>query len=308
MRSNKQFEVKKYHGSDDLCVACEKKLIDGQKYIKMEEDIGAKGKIFYKAGKYHYLCLAKRKYFIAFLDILGFTQLTQTSTLDKLYEIIQNLFSAARASKVKGSIRINGQTHPITLSDIPYVALSDSIIIYQEVLPYPDIENEFELKEKAFGELILGLEALFKEAFKRKIFLRGGISFGEVIISLDAENNENVILGMPYVESVKLEEIQSWMGLAFHPSMSEYLDKTDFGSILVEYKIPVKKEFEDLEIPKITIGWVDISNAKDIEIFKEWITDNKRQEDIKKNTLDFFNFCKERDSRLTSIGVDIKSI
>ena len=105
-----------------------------------------------------------------------------------------------------------------------------------------------------------------------------------------------------------MEEIQFWMGLAFHPSMSEYLKKTRYRSVLVEYKIPVKKEYEKVEIPKITIGWVDRSNARDIEIFKEWITDNKRQEEIKNNTLDFYNFCKERDSRLTSIGVDLEPI
>lgn len=308
MRSSKKFEIKKYHGSDDACIACEKKLIEGQKYIEIEQDIGEGGKIFYKAGNYHYLCLAKRKYFIAFLDILGFTQLSQKSTLDELYEIIQNMFLAARASKVKGNVRINTQNNPITLTDIPYIAISDSIIIYQEVVPYPDTEDEIELKERAFGEFILGLEELFKEAFKRKIYLRGGISYGEAILSLDTENKENIILGKPYVDSIKIEEIQSWMGLAFHPSMSEYLEKTRHRSMLVEYKIPVKEEYEKVNIPNITIGWVDCSNAKDIENFKEWKTDDKRQEEIKENTLEFFSFCKDRDSRLTSIDVDLNTL
>jgi len=320
-KSKKRLEIKKYQGSNDICITCGKKLIEGQKYIEIEEDIGAKGKIFYKTGKYHYLCLAKRKYFIAFLDILGFTQLTQTSTLDDLYYTIQNLFSAARASKVKGNIKINNKNYPITLSDIPYVALSDTIIVYQEIIPCPDTGDEFILKERAFGEFVLGMEALFKEAFKRKIFLRGGISFGEAIISLDSDNNENVILGIPYVESVKMEEIQSWMGLAFHPSMSEYLEKTDFRAILVEYKIPVKiklkkkriffwkkRNTKEVKIPNITVGWVDISNAEDFEIFKDWTTKNKREEEIKQNTLKFFDIFKTRASRLTSIGVDIEPI
>ncbi len=303
MRSSKQLKIKTYHGSDEICVACEKKLTEGQKYIEIEQNIDAKGKIFYKAGKYHYLCLAKRKYFIAFLDILGFTELTQESTLDELYETIQNLFLAARASKVEGNVRINTQNNPITLSDIPYIAISDSIIIYQEVIPYPDTDDEFELKERAFGEFILGLEDLFKEAFKRKIFLRGGISYGEAIISFDTENKENIIIGTPYLESVKIEEIQSWMGLAFHPSMSEYLEITRYRPCLVEYIIPVKTE-EGI-IPNITVGWVDSSNANDIEIFKVWITSNKRKEEIKQNTFEFFNTCKERSSRILSICIDL---
>ena len=308
MKKEYKFKVELCTKSGELCTLCKNLLQKGQKFIEIKEDLRAREKIIRKAGKYHFQCIAKRNYFIAFLDILGFTQFTQNSTLDEVYNEIQNMFAAARASRVEGNVRIGNSNNPITLSNLMYLTISDSIIVFQEVIQLVDIEEEFKWKEESFGEFILGLEELYKEAFKRKIFLRGGISYGEAIISLDSENKENIILGNTYIEAVKMEKVQSWMGFAFHPSMGEYLNKTSYKSILVEYDIPVKKEYVNLGIPNFTIGWVDSSNAQDRDIFKGWVTENDRQNEIKINTLKFFEDCIKRESRALNIGVDLEQV
>ena len=182
-RITKKFKTKIYTGSGENCIACGKSLLEGQKYVEIKEaDI--KGiKTHYKVGKYHAQCLAKRNYFIAFLDILGFTRFVQNHSLYKMYEKIQEMFAAARAANtVMGTVRVNNITKTIILANIPYLAIFDSIIVYQEVIPHVDTEDELEWKERAFGEFIIGMEELYKEAFKRRIFLRGGISLDVLII------------------------------------------------------------------------------------------------------------------------------
>ena len=126
----------------ELCILCKSLLQKGQKFIEIKEDLREGEKIVRKAGKYHFQCIAKRNYFIAFLDILGFTQFTQNSTLDEVYNEIQNMFAAARASRVEGHVRIGNSNNPITLSNLIYLAISDSIIVLQEVT------NQMSVKEK----------------------------------------------------------------------------------------------------------------------------------------------------------------
>ncbi len=298
--TNFQFKTRSYSGSGEPCVECGTLLSNGQKFVEISET--ESDQIPYRAGKYHVQCLAKRKYFIAFLDILGFKRFAETHSLYELYEKIQDMFIAARSTRVKITSRIDNITREIILADVPFLAIFDSIIIYQEVIPYSETDDQEEWKEQAFNKFIIALEAVLKESFRRGIFLRGGISYGEAIIRLDPQSYEHIILGKPYIEAVEIEKTQSWMGVAFHPSLSSFLEGTQHRSELVEYEIPKKKT--KLKIPNITIGWVDSSLEPDRDIFDEWETEEKRHKKIKKNTRKFFNQCLKRSPRPTKIEID----
>jgi len=252
--------------------------------------------------------MGKKNYFIAFLDILGFRRFAQKHTLEEMYSRIQDMFAAARASEVWGTVNINDISDSRILSKLPYIAISDSIIIYQEVIPLKDIKNKKKWKEEAFREFLIGLEELFKEAFKRKIFLRGGISYGEAIISLDDDNREYLVIGNSYIQAVDIEKVQSWMGVAFHPSMNEFLDNSQYRDLLVEYEIPVKDSYQSCELPNLTLGWVDATIALEEKIFDQWEIDNNRQQEIKSNTKEFFERYVDRPSRCLGINVSMNSI
>jgi len=300
----KKFKIRTYTGSKGSCVSCGKPIINGQEYVEVREDDKKEVKIPYRVGNYHYPCFAKRNYFIAFLDILGFRRFAENHDLFEQYATIQNMFVAARATRVEGSIRVDNSRSTMILSDIPYIAISDSIIVYQEIIPHTDTDDEFEWKERAFKQFIIGLEELFKESFRRKIFLRGGISYGEAIISLDSESREHIILGNPYLEAVETEKTQSWMGVAFHPSMNDYLGRTRNRTDLVEYQIPISEQFVALGIPNVTIGWVNLSMAQDRGIFDEWVTENDRHDQIKANTIQFFDYYIKHPTRIRHIQID----
>jgi hypothetical protein len=305
MIKSEKFFAQNYSGIGESCILCGKPLIAGQKYIEIKNEIKISETILYKSGRYHFVCIGKRNYFIAFLDILGFKQFVQNHALNDVYEEIQHLFETARASKVKGLVRVNGAETTVPLADLSYFAVSDSIIVYQEIIPYSDTSDTFEWKERAFGEFIFGLEELYKEALRRKIYLRGGISCGELLISFNNESHENIILGNSYIEAYELEGTQSWMGIAFHPKLSDFLKKSRFKSMLVEYQIPIKKECQSMGIPDITIGWIDSSIKQNQKSLDEWIAEKARALEIKTNTIEYFKSQIEKPPRIKEIGINI---
>ncbi len=302
MKQSRRIKIKTHEGSEEKCIQCQQIITSGSKIVEIEAEAKTEMNKFYKPGKYHLLCLAKQKFFIAFIDILGFSKLTLELPLPRIYEIIEKFFAAARSSRVEASI--GRETRSI--ADVPYIVLSDSIVLYQIVKPPLDVKNLFEWKEKMFNQFLTSLESIFQEAFKRNLHLRGGISYGECYISPDSGEdsikNEHILIGRPFTEAVKMEGLQSWMGVAFHPSMSEYLEKSTLKESLIEYDIPLKDNSCTKEIPNCTIAWVDASMERYRNRFDQWQTENSRQGEIKSNTLAFFERYITRDSPLRHIG------
>jgi len=302
MKQSRRIKIKIHEGSEEKCIQCQQKITDGSKIVEIEADAETEINKFYKPGKYHLLCLAIQKYFIAFIDILGFSKLTLELPLRRIYEIIEQFFATARSSRVEASI--GRETRPI--ADIPYIVLSDSIILYQIVKPPLDVKDFLEWKETIFSQFLTSLESIFQEAFKRNLHLRGGVSYGECYISPESGEDsikiEHILIGRPFTEAVKMEGLQSWMGVAFHPSMSEYLEKSTLKESLIEYKIPLKDNSCTKEFPKYTIAWVDASMETHRKRFDQWQTENPRQEKIKSNTIKYFEEYITRNPPLRHIG------
>lgn len=302
MKQSRRIKIKTPEGSEDYCIQCQQVISSGSKIIEIEEDLATDMNIFYKPGKYHLLCLAKQEYFIAFIDILGFSKLTLELALNKLYELIERFFNAAQSSRV--NVRIGREVLPI--ADTPYIVLSDSIVLYQIVRPPLHTKDVIEWKEHIFGRFLTSLENIFQEAFKQNLHLRCGISFGECIISPDSGedtiNHEHILIGRPFTEAVKMERLQSWMGAAFHPSMSDYLEKSVHRKSLIEYNIPLNKSPCSKEIPKFTIAWIDASMERYRNKFDQWRTENSRQKEIKSNTIKFFEKFITRNPPIRHIG------
>jgi len=284
------------------CIQCRQIITSGSKTIEIEKDTKSDINKYYKPGKYHLLCMAKQKYFIAFIDILGFSKLTLTRPLGEIYGKIKQFFVAARSSRVEASI--GRETQPI--ADAPYIVLSDSIVLFQIDRPPLNAKDLFEWKENIFRQFLTSLESIFQEAFKQNLYLRGGISYGECYISPDSgedsTNKEHILIGKPFIEAVKMEKLQSWMGVAFHPSMSEYLEKSTHKESLIEYDIPLKDNSCSKKIPKYTIAWVDESMERYQNHFDEWPTETSRQKDIKSNTFKYFEKLITRAPPLRHIG------
>jgi len=301
MKKTIEIEIKIYTGSSDKCVLCRKNIISGSKYIELEEDLAEEGRVLYNKGIYHFYCIAIRKYFIAYIDVLGFEKFTLESPLEQVYRRIENLFTIAKASRVEGSIANESRV----LAEIPYLVISDGIILYKEVITNVDKGNELDWKEGAFSEFLLSLEELYKKAFRMNIQLRGGISFGECLIfpsRIHSYSQEHIIIGKPYIEAYKIERVQSWMGVAFHPSMTNYLNESRHNEMLTRYKIPIKRISRRFNIPNFTISWVDASMSNEREKFDQWNTENNRERKIKSNTIKFFDKFIHRPSRLLGIG------
>lgn len=302
MKQSKPIKIKTYEGSEDYYIQCQQVILSGSKIIEIEEDLSTDMNTFYKPGKYHLVCLAKQEYFIAFIDILGFSKFTLELPLNKLYELIERFFDAAHSSRV--NIRIGKEVLPI--ADTPFIVISDSIVLYQIIRPPLHTKDVIEWKEHVFGRFLTSLENIFQEAFKQNLHLRCGISCGECIISPDSGEDtiksEHILIGRPFTEAVKMEKLQSWMGAAFHPSMSDYLEKSTHRESLIEYSIPLNKSHCSKEIPEYTVAWIDASMEKYRNRFDQWKTENSRQDEIKLNTIKFFEKFITRNPPIRQIG------
>ena len=68
--------------------------------------------------------------------------------------------------------------------------------------------------------------------------------------------------------------------------MKDYLEKSSFKETLIKAKIPLKEK--SYVIPSYTIAWVDANMEPYKKVFEQWQTEGSRQEEIKSNTLKFF--------------------
>jgi hypothetical protein len=126
-----------------------------------------------------------KKYFIAFLDILGFKEII--SNIERVNEIITTIEGSTQNIK-KGTSGI----YPA--EEIEFKYQSDSIILY---IPYPDDEKE---KYKCLRYLIYATQLLQLDSAAKNIWIRGGISFGNLLI------NTRVVVGDGLLKAYKLEQ------------------------------------------------------------------------------------------------------
>lgn len=133
--------------------------------------------------------------YVAFLDVMGFKELVQGSSVDKL----ENYFNIVDTSFEFFS------EHRKTLDKL---AISDSIIIATG----DSIEN--------FTALLKSIRMLQARCATSDIWLRGGISFGEVHF----DQNTNTIVGRGFVNAYLLESQAVFPRVIIDPAILKKLD------------------------------------------------------------------------------------
>ena len=166
-----------------------------------------------------------RPYLIAIVDILGFEAFITSLPLIKVYNKMKDLLKSLKKAIVEGKIEVVGyQTEKRNLTDLPYLVYSDSVLIYREINKsnHPDLSPE----DDALGEMLLGLEEIFKMAFKQNLWLRAGIAYGDAINQIGPKGRNNILIGQPIIDAYKTERVQNWMGCAFHQSCFDIIENS----------------------------------------------------------------------------------
>jgi len=214
----------------------------------------------------------KGKYFISFMDVLGFRKLVKNNDLEKVYNSLETILVELRNLYLTGKSKIyvcfdmktglpasvpsHKYSNKILSSNV--INFSDSIIFYIECS-----EDEEDNKVKFESICWLSNEFIAKSILtahdpnRFEIALRCGIAFGDAII----DKNNKIIVGQPIIDAFDLSNYQQWMGGAIHPSVpTEYKEKIlGYGNELFKYSVPIapKEESESKFINlEYSLNWV----------------------------------------------------
>ena len=233
-----------------------------------------------------------RTKFVAFFDILGFKNLVEKNSHEKLIKI----YNDALCETVSEIKRIGIEHHSYdqnavnSLESISQYIISDSIIL---------IQNEYNHRGLFF--LILQSKVLLKMGISEGIPLRGGISLGEISI---LNNLGTTIVGRALTNAYQLESVQNWSGaiidpncFKIHPNDKYFLELlTDTKKpLLVDYDVPLKSEIDS---KFYAINWVDKNDTIE-EIRNSFYAHNKevngvKQEEIIENTVKFAEYIMNK--------------
>lgn len=133
----------------------------------------------------------KQGRYLLFLDILGFSQLTEEKKAEEIYSIIDH------------ALKVLNRWEDINRL-FKTIYFSDTFIFYQEEKGYLD---RYFLDVYAIGGMILS--ALLAQG----IAARGAISYGEFEVKLDSSNKHQVYFGNALIEAYKAEQRENWIGI-----------------------------------------------------------------------------------------------
>lgn len=132
--------------------------------------------------------------YIAYVDILGFSDLVRSKNWR---EKIERVFEIVRISIQRTSTAAT--TNIVPKDPLRSLFSSDSIVLWQK----PDDDSKWEEKVKALRFLLHAVEKIQFLCAIENIWMRGGISYGEVLY--DSKNSN--VAGPGYIEAYKLEQV-----------------------------------------------------------------------------------------------------
>jgi hypothetical protein len=167
--------------------------------------------------------MASAPYLVAMCDVLGFSNLVATATLDEIHRRYLALVAHLGPHPV---FRIKTGSHEREVV-LNRVVFSDTILFWapagdaMELLPHWVAET--------MGQAMESMP------------LRAGLAFGECII--DPANE--LYVGQPIIDAYHTEQAQEWIGGAFHPSCWRWPGLRDvlckgYARSAVKYAVPVK--------------------------------------------------------------------
>lgn len=225
--------------------------------------------------------------FVAFFDILGFKNLVERNSHEKLVKIYQEVLldTVSEIKRLGLEIHKNDKTALKALESIKQFIISDSIILIQN-----------DCTHRGLFFITLQAKVLLQMAMEEGIPLRGAISVGPVTI---LESFGTTIIGQGLVNAYSLEGIQNWSGaiiddkcFKIHPKDNLFLEILDVKTPLFGiYKVPTKlQEVKDYHV----INWVK-DNQTLKEIGKAFLKHGKELNQEKEiqlvsNTLEFAKF------------------
>jgi hypothetical protein len=132
-----------------------------------------------------------------------------------------------------------------------FVTFSDTILLYSRPIPQPTdsmLRFLIQVEADAFFRYSAALEA---HSLMAGLPLRGGIAYGECVVT----PSRGVFVGPPIVDAYLLSEVQDWIGVALHDSCEPLIVETDPPGMGVAHRYPVPMKGEERVAERWTLDW-----------------------------------------------------
>jgi len=176
--------------------------------------------------------------FVAFIDVLGFSELVNKNNIDSLESYFSKITGVLESLKEKKA-------------KIFSLSISDSIILIAE----PGLDS--------FKELVTAIRTIQSQLLYRKIIVRGAVSYGPVFYDRD----RNIIVGKGYIRAYLLEAQAVYPRVIIDPAIIKLFgkDKTTFikqVNATVDYNfekrlIYCKSEFSKIQDDSVFIDYAN---------------------------------------------------
>ena len=163
--------------------------------------------------------------YIAFIDIMGFSNLVYRNTHDSVKKKML-LFTKAIA-KIEKVMKEGYKEDPKDFSNIRTVVFSDSVLILT-----PD-SSKISLRT-----LLFACEILLAKSLESEISIKGAISYGQIT----ADFEKSIFFGKGLIDAYKLEQQILYFGIAVDHKIEKKIRtlKLDTDNLLIRKKIPTK--------------------------------------------------------------------
>src|SRR5215475_13419018 len=161
-----------------------------------------------------------RAYFVAMCDVLGFSQLVGTTSLEMVHQQYRSLLDDVGPNIFRSSPQTSQRIYLVE-----HVVISDTILFWAPA------DGQI--------EILPGLLCILMRQLMGSMPLRVGIAFGDCVI----DPQEHIYIGQPIIDAYLTEQAQEWVGGAYHrscwsaPRFPEFA--TEWAQI-VKYPVPVK--------------------------------------------------------------------
>ncbi|MDP3561373.1 MAG: hypothetical protein Q8R83_04255 [Legionellaceae bacterium] len=256
--------------------------------------------------------------FVAFLDILGFSDFVKNNSHAEVVKIYQAVFRSIIDMTLTETAEqllpesqwlkdiTNPNNHDLSPKldnvSINVLSISDSIIL-------STTDDEF----KNLIKLIATVRNIMARTLYFGFPLRGAITHG--MLTLDSQESfgqskiiHHQMFGLPIVEAAELEKIQHWSGCVIHENVALHIGYKLRGldyTMLVPYEIPLKDKTPEL---MLAVNWVYTfleSDQKDInsQRIKDSFASHRKTTNnatvLIDNTIKFFEAMKHYTSIVT---------
>lgn len=248
--------------------------------------------------------------FYAYLDILGFKQLVENNSIEKLLDLYKRIDLVVQSSLSKGQLKFIDEGENKSIKPDLKFAEINSMIVSDSIMLWTHNDNVW-----SFLDMLQVVIPVVSNCFNIGIPLRGVITSGPLLVQFNDLSNEKegfqigrtTIAGKTMVDAYLQEEKQQWSGCVITRQTMEkvfgsVIDKHIRDSIehklIVNYPVPYKEREQEYIDDEYVINWTQKNTTSDMvrEQFNKYHKDSSHESvQIKiQNTVNFLDYVNDK--------------